>query len=128
MEREVSFLRSLTATGWLAVAVLALSLALLGWCTLDARRLAAQAVREADAGQTIAEGRTAAAGDASAIRDRADERTSEIDATVKDGTDAIRHAPDRASANAAALRSLCRIDPSRDARCRVLLADPAEVG
>ncbi|MBB4799655.1 hypothetical protein HNP32_003413 [Brevundimonas bullata] len=124
----MSFLRSLTATGWLAVAVLALSLALLGWCTLDSRRKAAQAVGKADAGQTIAEGRTAAAGDASAIRDRADERTSEIDATVKDGTDAIRHAPDRASANAAALRSLCRIDPSRDARCRVLLADPAEVG
>lgn len=124
----MSFLRSLTATGWLAVAILGLSLALLGWCTLDARRDAAQAIREADAGQTIAEGRTAAAGDASAIRDRADERTSEIDATVKDGTDAIRHAPDRASANAAALRSLCRIDPSRDARCRVLLADPGKVG
>lgn len=124
----MSFLRSLTATGWLAVAVLALSLALLSWCTLDGRRNAAQAVRKADAGQVIAESRTAAAGDASAIRDRADERTSEIDATVKDGTDAIRHAPDRASANAAALRSLCRIDPSRDARCRVLLADPGKVG
>ena len=124
----MSFLRSLTATGWLAVAVLALSVALLGWCTLDARRNAAQAVRKADAGQTMAEGRTAAAGDASAIRDRADERASEIDATVKDGTDAIRHAPDRASANAAALRSLCRIDPSRDARCRLLLADPGNVG
>lgn len=121
-------LRDITATGWLAVAVLALCLALLGWCTLDGRRDAAQAVRKADAGQTITEGRTAAAGDASAIRDRADERTSEIDATVKDGTDAIRHAPDRASANAAALRSLCRIDPSRDARCRVLLADPGKVG
>jgi len=124
----VRFFRSLTATGWLAVAVLALSLALLGWCTLDSRRDAAHAVRKADAGQTLAEGRTAAAGDASAIRDRADERASEIDATVKDGTDAIRHAPDRASANAAALRSLCRIDPSRDARCRLLLADPGKVG
>ena len=121
-------LRDITATGWLAVAVLALSLALLGWCTVDGRRNAAQAVRKADAGQTMAEGRTAAAGDASAIRDRADERTSQIDATVKDGTDAIRHAPDRASANAAALRSLCRIDPSRDARCRVLLADSGKVG
>lgn len=75
----------------------------------------------------MAEGR-AASGDASAIRDRADERTSEVDATVNDGTDAKRHAPDRASANAAALRNLCRTDRGADALCRLRLADPGKVG
>ena len=83
-------LRTLSATGWLIVAVLALSFALLGWCTLDVRRDAAQAVRKADAGQTMAEGRTAAAQDASAIRDRADTRTEQINTTTQETTH-LRH-------------------------------------
>ncbi len=124
----IAALKAFDTTAKVIFGLLALCIVLSLAMAIFTMRSAKHDARKADAGQTMAEGRTGAAQDASAIRDRADERTSEIDATVKDGTDAIRHAPDRASANAAALRSLCRIDPSRDARCRVLLADPGKVG
>ena len=123
----MNVLRTLTATGWLIVAILTLTLVLLGWCALDARRDAAQAVRKADAGQTMAEGRTAAAQDASAIRDRAAARNDQITNTVQEGTANVREAPDRSAATLAARRGVCRINPGAGPDCRLLLNDPKRV-
>lgn len=67
---------------------------------------------EAGARGTMADGRTAAAGDASKIRDRSDTRTAQIDDTVKGATDEVRNAPDPASGRRAARDGVCRIDPS----------------
>ena len=90
---------------------------------LDARKDA----KRAAAGKTLSDGRTAAAQDASAVRDRADERIAEINAAVKESTDEIRNAPDPASRDRAALRGLCRIDPGASPDCRLLDADPGRV-
>lgn len=90
---------------------------------LDARKDG----KRAEAGKTLSDGRTAAAGDASAIRDQADERIAEINQTVEDATDAIRNAPDPASRDRAALVGLCRVDPSASPDCRLLNADPRRV-
>lgn len=79
---------------------------------------------EADAGRAMADARSASAGDASDIRDRADERAQKIDDTVKGATDAVRSAPDRDSRNRAALLGLCRVNPDASPDCRVLLARP----
>lgn len=114
-----------TRVGWTIVAIGIVCLLVLGYCTVTAPSRGA--AKKAEAGTTFATGRTAAAGDASAVRDRADDRTATIDNTVQDGTDEIRTAPDRASANAAALRSLCRLNPGADSRCRVLNAPARRV-
>lgn len=90
-------------------------------------RGARDAARQAEAGQTLAEGRTAAAQDASAIRDRADARNDQITEDVKKGTDDVRKAADRDSANRAARRGVCRVDPRAHPDCGVLLADPGRV-
>ncbi|WP_436356931.1 hypothetical protein [Brevundimonas sp. CEF1] len=123
----MNVLRTLTATGWLIAAILALTLVLLGWCALDARQDAAHAVRKADAGQTMAEGRTAAAQDASAVRDRADDRDDQITNAVNQGASDVRQSPDRSSANRATRLGVCRVNPSAGPDCRVLLADPERV-
>ncbi|MNS42773.1 hypothetical protein D3C72_751570 [compost metagenome] len=123
----MNVLRTLSATGWLIVAVLTLSLVLLGWCALDARQDAAQTVRKADANQTFAEGRTGAAQDASAVRDRADARNDQITNAVQEGTADVRQAPDRSAATLAARRGVCRINPGAGPDCRLLLADPKRV-
>ncbi len=112
-------IRTLTATGWLAIAVLTLALILLTMCAVDGRQKAADRLRQADAGKALAEGRTAAAQDASAIRDRADARDQQIDQSTQETTDAIRNAPDDAAAGDHGLRSLCRLYPDRDPRCRM---------
>ncbi|MBD7941575.1 hypothetical protein [Brevundimonas guildfordensis] len=124
----MSFLRTLSLTGWLAVAVLTLALILLTMCAVDSRQKAADRLRQADAGKTLAEGRTAAAQDASAIRDRADAREQQIDQSTQETTDAIRNAPDDAAAGDHGLRSLCKLYPDRDPRCRMLEARPGRVG
>lgn len=111
--------RTLTATGWLAVACLSLALILLTMCAVDGRQKAADRLRQADAGETLAESRTAAAQDASATRDRADARDQQIDQSTQETTDAIRNAPDDATAGDHGLRSLCRLYPDRDPRCRM---------
>ncbi len=121
-------IRTLTATGWLAVACLALALILLTMCAVDGRQKAADRLRQADAGKTLAEGRTAAAQDASAIRDRADARDQQIDQSTQETTDAIRNAPDDATAGDHGLRGLCKLYPDRDPRCRMLDARPGRVG
>jgi len=121
-------IRTLTATGWLAVACLALALILLTMCSVDGRQKAADRLRQADVGKTLAEGRTAAARDASAIRDRADARDQQIDQSTQETTDAIRNAPDDAAAGDHGLRSLCRLYPDRDPRCRMQQPSPSGVG
>ncbi len=121
-------IRTLSLTGWLAVACLALALILLTMCATDARQRAADRSRQAEAGKTLAEGRTAAAQDASAIRDKADARDQQIDQSTQETTDAIRNAPDDAAAGDHGLRGLCKLYPDRDPRCRVLDARPGRVG
>lgn len=123
----MNVLRTLSATGWLIVAVLALFLVLLGWCALDARQDAARAVRKADAGKTLADGRTAAAQDASAIRDRADARDQSTTSIITQAEKEIRHAPDRNAAADAARRRVCQLSDYRDAQCAVFRADPGRV-
>lgn len=124
----MNWLRTLTATGWLAVSCLALALILLTMCVADDRQRAADRTRQADAHKTLTEGRTAAAQDASAIRDRADARDLQIDQSTQETTDAIRNAPDDATAGDHGLRSLCKLYPDRDPRCRMLDARPGRVG
>lgn len=113
--------RFLTLKGWLAVICLALVLIILTMCAIDGRQRAADRLRQAEAGKTLADGRTAAAQDASAIRDRADARDQQIDQSTQETTDAIRNAPDDAAAGDHGLRSLCKLYPDRDPRCRVLI-------
>lgn len=124
----MNWLRTLTATGWLAVSCLALALILLTMCVADDRQRASDRARQAEAGKTLAEGRTAAAQDASAIRDRADARDQQIDQSTQETTDAIRNAPDDVTAGDHGLRSLCKLYPDRDPRCRMLDARPGRVG
>ena len=121
-------LRDITSTGWLVVACLALALIVLTMCATDASQRAADRTRQAEAGKTLADGRTAAAQDTSAIRDRADARDQQIDQSTQETTDAIRNAPDDAAAGDHGLRSLCRLYPDRDPRCRMLDARPGRVG
>lgn len=121
-------LRDITSTGWLAFACLALALIILTMCAVDGRQKAADRVRQAQAGKTLADGRTAAAQDASAIRDQADARDQQINTTTTEATNAIRNAPDDAAAGDHGLRGLCRLYPDRDPRCRMLNAAPGRVG
>lgn len=100
------------------VALLAVVIVTLSYC----HQL--KASQEARGTAIIADGRTGAASDASAVRDRSEARNEAIDNTVSQGTQDVRQAPDRASRNAAALRSLCKLPGATDARCRVLNADP----
>lgn len=89
-----------------------------GWCS---RR---EEVKRAEANSTLADARTDAAADASDTRDTVDGQIATINDNVKAGTDAIRNAPDDASRNDAALRSLCRVDPSASPDCRLLGTRP----
>ncbi|MFC5371523.1 hypothetical protein ACFPIF_03110 [Brevundimonas faecalis] len=121
------WLRTLTATGWLALACLALSLILLAWCVSNARQDAAEVLRRSEAGKTLAEGRTAAAQDASAIRDKADARDQSTTTIVTQAEKEIRHAPDRNAAVDAARRSVCQLSDYRDPQCAVFRTDPNRV-
>lgn len=121
-------LRDITLTGWLVVAALALALIVLTMCAVDGRQKAADRLRQAEAGKTLADGRTAAAQDASAIRDQADARDQQINTTTTEATNAIRNAPDDAAAGDHGLRGLCRLYPDRDPRCRMLNPAPGRVG
>lgn len=124
----MNLLRTLSVTSRLTVACLALALIVLTMCAVDGRQKAADKLRQAEAGKTLADGRTAAARDASAIRDRADARDQQINTTTTEATNAIRNAPDDAAAGDHGLRSLCKLYPDRDPRCRVLNAGPGRVG
>src|SRR5690606_7563037 len=124
-------LRDITATGWLAVAILALALVILGMCVADGRQKAADRIRQAEAHKTLAESRTAAAQDASAIRDRADARDQSTDDLTRSNRDAILSSPGAQERldpdlDAAARRAICLRQSARDyPQCRALLsADP----
>lgn len=120
-------IRTLTATGWLAVACLSLALIILTMCVADDRQKAADRLRQAEAHRTLAEGRTAAAQDASAIRDRADARDQSTASIVTQAEKEIRHAPDRNAAADAARRRVCQLSDHRDPQCAVFRADPGQV-
>jgi len=120
-------LRDITSTGWLALACLALALILLAMCAVDGRQRAADGLREAQAGKTLADGRTAAAQDASAIRDKADARDQSTASIVTQAEKEIRHAPDRNAAADAARRRVCQLSDYRDAQCAVFRTDPGRV-
>lgn len=126
-----AFVRSipsmLSPKGWLAVALLAAFLLFGAYCAHRAAEGEREATRKADAGQTFAEGRSGAAQDASAVRDRADARNDQISNAVKEGTDDVRQAPDRSAATLAARRGVCRVNPSASPDCGMLLADPGRV-
>lgn len=100
------------------VAVLALVMVIVTMCSTrdhDARQRA---------GETIADGRTKAAQDVGAIRDRSIKSEGKIKSTVETATDAIRQAPDDRTAADIARRSVCKLDPSASPDCRMLLANP----
>lgn len=113
--------KDFTRLAWFLFALLVVGLLAMGWWVITApgRESAAKA------GQTLAEGRSVAATDASEVRDRADERTAHINDTVKGATDDVRNAESPAARNDAALRGLCRVDPGASPRCGLLVADPA---
>lgn len=117
--------RALDPTRWAALGAVVLLLILVVF--LIGRCSGGDETRQANAGKTLSDGRTAAAQDASAVRDRADERNNATTSAVKDATDEIRNAPDPASRDRAALRGLCRIDPSVSPDCRMLNADSGRV-
>lgn len=123
----MSLLRTLSATGWLTVVCLALALILLAMCATNGRQRAVDRTRQADAGKTLADGRTAAAQDASAIRDRADGRDQSTASIVTQAEKEIRNAPDRNAAADAARRRVCELSDYRDAQCAMFCADPGRV-
>src|SRR5690606_35611893 len=84
----------------------------------------AEKVTAERAHKTLAEGRTAAAQDASAIRDRADARDQSTASIVTQAEKEIRHAPDRNAAADAARRRVCQLSDYRDAQCAVFRSDP----
>lgn len=120
-------IRTLSVTGWLTVACLALALILLATCAVDGRQKAADRTRQAEAGKTLADGRTAAAQDASAIRDRADARDQSTNSIVTQAEKEIRHASDRNAAADAARRRVCQLSDYRDPQCAVFRTDPRRV-
>lgn len=121
------FARALTPTAWLALGVLAAFLIFGAYCAYQGGKGERTASRKAEAGQTFAEGRTGAAQDASAIRDRADARNDQITNAVQEGTANVREAPDRSAATLAARRGVCRVNPGAGPDCRLLLADSKRV-
>ena len=118
-------IRTLTRTGWAIVAALIAVVLILATCSYAGMQR--KAAQEARGAAGMATGRTQAAQDASAIRDRSDARQTETDAIVQGGTDAIRQAPDRASADAAARRSVCVLSGCADPGCAVLEPHPCRV-
>jgi hypothetical protein len=85
-----------------------------GWCSQR------DDVARAKAGGTLADARANAGADASDVRDTVDGQIDTIRDNVRTGTDEIRNAPDGAYRDGAALRSLCRVDPSASPDCRLL--------
>jgi hypothetical protein len=123
----VRWLRTLTAAGWLALACLALALVLLAWCASSGRQDVADVLRRTETDKTLAEGRTAAAQDAGAIRDKADARDQSTTSIVTQAEKEIRHAPDRNAAADAARRSVCQLSDYRDPQCAVFRSSPGRV-
>ena len=86
--------RTLTPLGWAAAAALLILALVLGYCAVT--RPSRDATRKAEASQTLAEGRTGAAQDASAVRDANDTANQSTRNEVEEAQDAIRREDDPA--------------------------------
>ncbi|QYC10551.1 hypothetical protein [Brevundimonas nasdae] len=100
-------IRTLTPTAWLIVGVLVAFLLFGAFCSYRG----VQGRQEARAGQTLAEGRTAAAQDASAVRDANDAATQSTREQVKEDQDAIRRETDPDARDRLARERLCKLNP-----------------
>ena len=79
---------------------------------------------KAVAAKQQADARTLSAGDAGLIRDKADERIAEINATANEAINEVRSETDPAARNRAARVGVCRINRDASPDCRMLLANP----
>jgi uncharacterized membrane protein len=111
MSAALAFLRSiprlLNPTGWLIVGVLVAFLLFGAFCSYRG----VQGRQEARAYQTGADGRTAAAQDASAVRDANDAATQSTREQVKEDQDAIRRETDPDARDRLARERLCKLNP-----------------
>ncbi len=98
---------SIRTYAMIAAAVLVLLTVMAVLIALDARKDAARA----KAGQTLADGRTAAAQDASQVRDDNDAANQSTRNEVKEATDAVRNETDPAERDRLARERLCRLSP-----------------
>ena len=90
----------------------------LAWCgQIKETNKAVAAKQQADA-------RTLSAGDAGLIRDKADERIAEINATANEAINEVRSETDPAARNRAARVGVCRINRDASPDCGVLTANP----
>lgn len=88
----------------------------LAWCgQIKETDKAVAAKQQADA-------RTLSAGDAGLIRDKADERIAEINATANEAINEVRSETDPAARNRAARVGVCRINSDASPDCGMLLA------
>jgi hypothetical protein len=110
--------RLLSKTGWAIVAAFVVVLLTFAGCM--ALQNAREAAGKARGAQVFGEGRTAAAGDASAVRDDLDGKNAATRETVNGGVNDVRNAETPARRNDAALRGLCAVDPSSSPDCRLL--------
>lgn len=84
-------------------------------------------IKETDkaiAAKQQADARTLSAGDAGLIRDKADERIAEINATANEAINEVRSETDPAARNRAARVGVCRINRDASPDCGMLLANP----
>ena len=102
-----SIIRTLTPTAWLIVGVLVAFLLVGAFCSYRG----VQGLQEARADQTVAEGRTGAAQDASAVRDANDAATQSTREQVKEDQDAIRRETDPDARDRLARERLCKLNP-----------------
>lgn len=97
-------------------ALIVIILLCLAWCgQIKETNKAVAAKQQADA-------RTLSAGDAGLIRDKADERIAEINATANEAINEVRSETDPAARNRAARLGVCRINRDASPDCGMLLA------
>ena len=99
-------------------ALIVIILLCLAWCgQIKETNKAVAAKQQADA-------RTLSAGDAGLIRDKADERIAEINATANEAINEVRSETDPAARNRAARLGVCRINRDASPDCGMLLSNP----
>lgn len=99
-------------------ALIVIILLCLAWCgQIKETEKAVAAKQQADA-------RTLSAGDAGLIRDKADERIAEINATANEAINEVRSETDPAARNRAARVGVCRINRDASPDCGMLLSNP----
>ncbi|WP_313452512.1 hypothetical protein [Brevundimonas sp.] len=107
----IALFRTLSATGKAVVAALTLIAVLCFVMAVLTMCSAKTEARKADAGQTLAQGRTRAAQDANAVRDGNDAANQSTRDQVKEDQDALRRETDPAVRDADARRRLCVLNP-----------------